>query len=244
MYAPLALFALSAMIAAAARLPGTPLHPDLAPVAVLAALAAGGLLVRAWLTRVRTPALRLPRKRILVDGSNVLYWADNTPDPVTIITVLQALKGQGYAPVIWFDANIGHLIDGRYMNAKAMAQRIGLPQDAVHVAKRGTPADPMILSMAMRDQLRIVTNDRYRDWHETYPHLALGGLLVPGRIEDGQVVLDPASSAGASSPRRAGPDGRRSSGPSSSAPPPPLPRQQTAGQAGRRTRQAPPPPAA
>ncbi len=244
MRGPAALLAMSAAAIAAALLPGTPLHPDLAFVAALAAVAAGVLLARAWLGGRTGRPLRLSRKQIVVDGSNVLYWVDNSPDPATLTLVLTALKAQGYAPVVWFDANAGHLIAGRYLNAGGMARELGLPPSAVHVARSGTPADPMILSMATREGLRIVTNDRYRDWHDAFPQLGWGGLLMPGRIKDGTAVFDPAPTAAAALPRRAGPGGQRWSGPSSAAPPPPLPRPRIDGPAGRRPPRVPPPPAA
>ncbi|WP_156102999.1 hypothetical protein [Thioclava atlantica] len=37
---------------------------------------------------------------------------------------------------------------------------------------------------------RIVTNDRYRNWQETYPILADRTLLIRGRWNTGRVILE------------------------------------------------------
>lgn len=237
MRSPAILLAMSLMLFAASWLPGIPVHTDLAPIAILSALAAGLLMLRSW--------LRLPKPRIVVDGSNVMYWANQRPDLASVLAVVASLRGRGFAPVVWFDANAGHLIAGRYLNAKQLALRLGLPEDQVHVAKSGMPADPQILTMAIKGGLRIVTNDRYRDWVDQFPRLLAPGLLVQGRVSAGRVeLMFPSANADAVSPRRAAPAARPSTAPSPAAPLPRPRRPQIVGQADRRPRPVPQPPAA
>ncbi len=126
---------------------------------------------------------------ILIDGSNVLHWRDETPMLDTLAAVLHALNAQNFVPVIGFDANAGYLVEGEYLGPAAFARRLGLPPDQVFVAPRGTPADPMLLDLAARTGAAIVTNDRYRDWIPQYPLLADPARLVRGRWTDGAIMF-------------------------------------------------------
>jgi hypothetical protein len=193
----------------------------LAPAALLAlalilrhALRAG----RAARTAPAPPAPAPPPapagRPIIVDGSNVLYWRDNTPDLATLRAVLDHLTAQGYAPGVVFDANAGYLITGRYRHHHAMGRLIGLPEDRVMVAPRGQPADPIILAAARDLGAPILTNDRYRDWAGAHPEIRRSGTRIRGGFHDGTVRLD------LPSPRRSSP---RQSVPRHSAPKQPAP---------------------
>lgn len=127
---------------------------------------------------------------VLVDGSNVLYWRNDTPDLMPVRNVVDQLRKAGSIPIVWFDANAGYLLAGRYRGARAFARSLGLPEGQVHVAPKGTPADPLLLEAAGKLRARIVTNDRYRDWQETYPILADRTLLIRGRWNTGRVILE------------------------------------------------------
>jgi len=67
-------------------------------------------------------------------------------------------------PLVWFDANAGYLISQKYRREQSFSKALGLPA-------------------------RIVTNDRYRDWVETYPILKTRDLLIKGCWRDGDVIL-------------------------------------------------------
>ena len=135
----------------------------------------GGVL---WVRRAR----RDGTKWIVVDGSNVLHWENDTPDIQNVVHVLKALKSEGYTPVVWFDANVGYLISTRYMNPRALATILGLPPRYVFVAPKGTPADPLLLEGARKLKARVVTNDKFRDWEDSFPEIREPGFLVPGRM--------------------------------------------------------------
>jgi hypothetical protein len=89
-----------------------------------------------------------------------------------------------------FDANAGYKLAGQYLHDGALGRQLGLPKDRVMVVPRGTPADPMILTAARDLNARIVTNDRYRDWIETYPEINNPGHLIRGGFRNGQLWLD------------------------------------------------------
>lgn len=123
-----------------------------------------------------------PRRWVVIDGSNVMYWGNTGPDLAVLSTVIGDLQARGLTPAVWFDANVGYLIGNRYQGPVDMAQRLGLPHRQVFVAPKGTPADPLLLEGAKALNARIVSNDRYRDWIEDHPLAAEPGLLVGGRI--------------------------------------------------------------
>lgn len=130
------------------------------------------------------------RRYVVVDGSNVLHWKDGKPQLDTLREVVRHLKKQGYTPGVVFDANAGHILTGKYQHHSAMAKLLDLPQDRVMVVDKGVPADPTILAAAQHLTAQIVTNDRYRDWAETYPEVHTPGHLIRGRYLDGQLHLD------------------------------------------------------
>lgn len=150
-------------------------------VALSALLASLWLLVRAWRNRIHW---------VVVDGSNVLHWRDNRPDPAPLRAVLATLRRKGWRPVVIFDANAGFKIAGRHMGDVALARLIDLPPRQVALVPSGQPADPTILRTARDLKAPIVTNDRYRDWMSEFPEVRRPGTLIPGRYADGVVTLD------------------------------------------------------
>lgn len=133
---------------------------------------------------------RLARREVVViDGSNVLYWCNGTPSLEALRAILARLFTERRHPIVWFDANAGYLISGRYMGEAAFARALGLPRKQVFVAPKGTPADPLILQAAAALEARIVTNDRYRDWRESHAILNDPDRLIRGRWQDGALIL-------------------------------------------------------
>lgn len=127
---------------------------------------------------------------ILVDGSNVVHWQDNTPQFAPLLRVVERLQALGYAPGVVFDANAGWKLFGRYMDDDDLAHLLHLPREQVFVVPKGTPADPYLLAVARDHKARIVTNDRYRDWAGDHPEVLEPGLLVRGRWQEAGIVLE------------------------------------------------------
>lgn len=191
MSVPLILFVGSLLALFAAVL--QPELSDFILVAGPAALASLYLLLRAMARR--PPAALAPRdpgpplEHIVVDGSNVMHWKDETPQLSTVREVLSYLRLHGYKPGIVFDANAGYKITGSYLHDHALGKLLGLPEEQVMVVPKGTPADPLVLAAARDLGARIVTNDRYREWADTHPEVRDAGHLVRGGYRDGQLWL-------------------------------------------------------
>lgn len=119
-----------------------------------------------------------------------MYWDAALPRLETVRAVTDDLRRRGFVPVVWFDANAGHLTLGRWAGAERLAHRLDLPPGQVHVVGKGTQADPAIIAGAEAMGAHIVTNDRYRDWEEADPTLRLAGVLVAGGVRAGRVRLE------------------------------------------------------
>lgn len=126
---------------------------------------------------------------IIVDGSNVLYWRENTPQLETLRDVLRHLREQGYSPGVVFDASAGYRISDRYQDDADWGAMLGLPIDRIVVVHKGTVADLTVLAAARDLGARIVTNDRYRDWADQHPEVREPGHLIRGGYRDGALWL-------------------------------------------------------
>lgn len=155
------------------------LHPewsDLLLLAVPCAMASAILVLRAFF--VQTPPK--PRKWAVMDGSNVMYWKDDTPQIQTIREVVKVLKDRGFTVGVMFDANAGYLLEHQYIHDERMGRMLGLPTNQIMVVPKGTPADPYILQAARDLGARIVSNDRFRDWAADHPEVTDPGYLIKG----------------------------------------------------------------
>lgn len=137
---------------------------------------------------------KAPRGRrkveVLVDGSNVMHWADDTPQLDSLKKVVADLTAKGYTPGVIFDANVGYKLFGRYRDDFYMARCLGLPTDQVLVVPKGEPADRILLEASRERMAPIVTRDRFRDWGADFPEVNEPGRLVRGGITDGKVWIE------------------------------------------------------
>ncbi|MEM7547581.1 MAG: hypothetical protein AAF367_18800 [Pseudomonadota bacterium] len=172
------LLSLAALVAAIAR-PGL---SDLLLPALLPALISFGLLLRS-IRRWRA------QEEVVIDGSNIMYWKAGEPGIAAVRDVLARLAADRIKAGVMFDANAGYLLAGGYLDDKALARALGLPRDRVMVVPKGTQADPFILTAARDRGARVVTNDRFRDWAETFPEVRNKGFLIKGGYRDGALWL-------------------------------------------------------
>ncbi|SFD02462.1 NYN domain-containing protein [Tropicimonas isoalkanivorans] len=162
---------------------------DLLLLAVPMTLASLWLLVRAKLRR--PPKAPRPRDRqVVIDGSNVMHWRDQTPQMNTLREVVQRLAERGFEPGVVFDANAGYKLENQYLNEQTLARRLSLHRDNVIVVAKGTPADPILLEVAHSIGARVVSNDRFRDWEDDHPEIRAPGHLIRGGYRDGNLWLD------------------------------------------------------
>lgn len=146
-----------------------------------------GLAVLLWLRGRKTAPQALPKRAIVVDGSNVMHWGAE-PSAKVLSRVLKALVDKGFSPVAFFDANVGYVLGDHYYGAEELAPLIGVPARQIVVVDKGVTADEALLGYASQHQLRIVTNDKYRDWRVQFPHAAKKGILLGGTWRDGAVI--------------------------------------------------------
>lgn len=184
MTVPAGLFLLSlAGVALALLLPGASDWLLLAGPAALASLIL-------WLQSLGRTMAAEALPWVILDGSNVMHWRDGTPQADTLRAVVVALERAGFTPGVVCDANVGYKLTGRHMHEGDLAAVLGLPRSQVRIVAAGQPADPVILQAARDHGVRIVTNDRFRDWAETFPEVAAPGRLIRGGFRDGQLWLE------------------------------------------------------
>jgi sigma54-dependent transcription regulator len=151
-------------------------------------LAALFLVPRFW--RLLRPEARLVDENwVLIDGSNVMHWQDNTPSLETVRKVVDQVRSLGYVPGVVFDANAGWKLSGRYLHDQDFARLLGIEPRQVLVVAKGTQADPFLLQTAREFGARIVTNDRFRDWSEAHPEVQTPGFLIRGGAVEGTIRL-------------------------------------------------------
>lgn len=97
---------------------------------------------------------------ILIDGSNVMHWKNETPDLGPVRAAVAELAARGFDPGVVFDANAGWKLHGRFLHEGDFAGLLDLPRDRIFVAPKGTPADHWLLEAARDHGARIVTRDR------------------------------------------------------------------------------------
>ena len=162
---------------------------NLALLAALCSFASLLLLVQSYIRHRRTKA-KARANWLVLDGSNIMHWKGNTADIATLRAVTDHLSHLGYTPGVVFDANVGYKISNRFLDDRALAKMLHLPRNQVMVVPKGTPADPTILTAARDFGARIVSDDRFRDWGQTYPEINEPGFLIRGGYQNGELWLD------------------------------------------------------
>ncbi|SFR33141.1 NYN domain-containing protein [Litoreibacter janthinus] len=151
----------------------------------------------------KKPVKSKPRKRaakpaappakkdyILIDGSNVMYWEDQSPKLQTVQDAVRLLLEKGFTPGVMFDANAGYLLFDGYKDDHEFARVLNLREDQVLVVAKGVQADPYLLNAARDLNARIVTNDFFRDWAKDFPEVRRRGHLIQGGYHNGKLWLD------------------------------------------------------
>lgn len=124
---------------------------------------------------------------VIVDGSNVLHWGGE-PSLLVLRRVIESLRSKGFAPHVIFDANVGYLLGDHYLDDQPMAKLLGLKFGHVLVVEKGVTADERILAVATEQNVRVVSNDQFRDWSVQFPIVRKKGRIIRGTWQDGSVV--------------------------------------------------------
>ncbi len=134
---------------------------------------------------VRKPA-NSPGRRIVVDGTNVMFWDGEDAELDTLRIVISYLKQREISPIVFLDASSRHHLKDKSLTEKGFARALGVSQRQVCVCPAGSEADVFILKFAKSEGLPILSNDRYGDRSQQ----AKGIKLVKGVITSGRPILD------------------------------------------------------
>ena len=115
-----------------------------------------------------------------------MHWGGE-PSAQVLSMVLRSLEDHGFAPIVFFDANVGYVLADRYYNEAMLAPLIGVPSKHICVVDKGVVADEVILAFSADHGMRVVTNDQFRDWRVQFPHAAKRGQLVRGDWKYGSI---------------------------------------------------------
>lgn len=161
-------------------------------MAIIAAVAA--ITLASLYRRRRTKPKRIRKstnakpngRRIVIDGTNVMYWDDDTPLLDTLRTVVDYLAQREITPIVFLDASSRHHLKDTSLTERGFARALGIPRQQVMVCPAGTEADIFILKFAKREGLPILSNDRFGDRAK----LAKGIKIVKGVMAAGRPILD------------------------------------------------------
>lgn len=128
-------------------------------------------------------------RAIVLDGSNVMFWADGTPKLSAVAAVVSDVQRRGFRPIVYFDANVGYKLEGRHADGEELARRLDLAAEQVRVVPSGEPADGILLEAAVEMGARVISNDRFQEWRGTYPALRSRRFLVQGYVRGKKVEL-------------------------------------------------------
>ncbi|AXI40832.1 hypothetical protein C1J02_01820 [Sulfitobacter sp. SK011] len=126
------------------------------------------------------------KRRIVIDGTNVMYWDGETAQLDTLRSVVDYLKQRDITPIVFLDASSRHHLKDKSLTEKGFALALGLPQKQVMVCPAGTEADVFILKFAKQEELKILSNDRFGD----RSNLAKDIKIVKGVVTAGRPILD------------------------------------------------------
>lgn len=182
--------AASAGMNAALGTMGQPMIFGLGCLAIILGLRALALALGRVLAARLRPGKQPPAKPVIVvDGSNVMHWRDDRPSVRTLALVLDDLTARGYAPHVFFDANVGYKLFGRAIEHGELADQLELSAAQITLAPSRTPADPLLIGFAIRAGVQVVSNDRFMDWRAAFPQIGEKAFLVKGRIRGEAVEL-------------------------------------------------------
>jgi len=116
-----------------------------------------------------------------------MHWGGD-PSAKVLAGVVANLVKSGLSPIVVFDASAGYRLSGRYMHHAEMASIAGAPREHVYVVDKGVVADEVILDLAKTHGLRVVSNDRYRDWSVQFPLVKKRGRMKRGTWKGGNVI--------------------------------------------------------
>lgn len=123
-------------------------------------------------------------RKVIVDGSTVLFTGGPKPKVKNLQLVIQKLKGEGYQPITFVDASRRHDVDDKATYGRMVSQGI------VQQVPAGTPADRWILEYATKHpEYRVLSSDMFVDWKNEFPWVDDQNRFIRFMIVGGDVML-------------------------------------------------------
>jgi predicted nuclease of predicted toxin-antitoxin system len=123
----------------------------------------------------------VPTKPFLIlDGSNVATETDLQMRKVTKLKTLLSCKRAieneypGHELIIFVDANFKFALEDQELK---QFEELEVSKEITRTPG-GVEADSVILKIAKRNNARIITGDRYRDWVKSYPIISEPGRII------------------------------------------------------------------
>lgn len=145
---------------------------------------------------VRSPAHSILDDSFVIDGANIArgYGQGQPPSLLVLLTLLRVLLERGATFKCVFDANTSHIFREAALPDQADAYRSlcqEFPNWFIEVLG-GVQADREILAYAHSRGCRIISNDRYRDYADTYPWTQTEpDRRISGQAHSGHVFVTP-----------------------------------------------------
>jgi len=133
-------------------------------------------------------------KYVVLDGLNICCWANQNKRDLNIcilLTLCSELIRQKIPFIVFFDANISHLLkENNYENASEAYKRITAHTSNIFVEVPGRiRADEFILQRANNDNAHIISNDQFRDFENRFPWVSSGDRLIKGAVAGNRLSL-------------------------------------------------------
>jgi hypothetical protein len=121
---------------------------------------------------------------IVVDGANVAHEMQTKSGKArasSLATMRNTLMEMGFKPIIIVDASLRHAIDDPDQLEKMF------DRNEVLQAPAGTDADYFVLETARREDCKIITNDRFKDYQDKFENIR--EKRVPYMIVNDEIQL-------------------------------------------------------
>ncbi len=122
--------------------------------------------------------------KIVIDASNVAHFSknnNNQPQISNILAAVKALEESGDEFVIIADASLRHEIDDKEKFEEL------LNNDNVEEVPAGNDADHFILEIAEKENAKVLSNDKFRDYADEFRNVAL--MRIPFTIENNRLAI-------------------------------------------------------
>lgn len=122
--------------------------------------------------------------KVVIDASNVAHFSKNSnnqPKMSNLLAAVRALEESEDEFVIIADASLRHEIDDR-----ARYEEI-LKNDNAEEVPRGNDADHFILEIAEKENAKILSNDKFRDYADEFRNI--NSIRLPFTIENDRLAI-------------------------------------------------------